>query len=81
LRREGLRVSDSAEKLQKTLCGVAFGFGGHDAELLHQSEGVPIVPALSDFSICDAGNADSGHGDAASGGRYAGQFALVGPDD
>src|SRR6266700_7055474 len=65
---------------QKSLCSASFGFG-HDAELLHQSEGVPTVPALSNFSIGDACNADSGYGKAAPGARYAGQFAFVGADD
>src|SRR5215216_1333096 len=58
--------------------GFGFLWGGNGAYLLHQAQGVPVLPLLDDLALFDTMDSDpSDHHLIASGG-YAHQLALVG---
>src|SRR5829696_5986118 len=58
--------------------GLGLLWGGNGAYLLHQAQGVPVLPLLDDLALFDTMDSDpSDHQLIASGGS-AHQFALVG---
>ena len=58
--------------------GLGFLWGGNGAYLLHQAQGVPVLPLLDDLALFDTMDSDPSNCHLIARGSYAHQFALVG---
>src|SRR5215216_4252874 len=58
--------------------GLGFLWGGNGAYLLHQAQGVPVLPLLDDLALFDTMDSDPSDCHLIASGGYAHQFALVG---
>src|SRR5215218_3304620 len=52
--------------------------GRDGTDLLHQAQGVPVLPLLDDLALFDAMDSDPSDGHLIASGGYAHQFASVG---
>src|SRR5215204_4113234 len=58
--------------------GLGFLWGGNGAYLLHQAQGVPVLPLLDDLALFDTMDSDPSDYHPIAHGSYAHQFASVG---